>query len=70
VKPQFEAGREAASRGRGVIRDEETRLGAIADARRSIIDAGFDVLGEVDSAVHGPKGNVEHFVFARLAPRP
>ena len=65
VKPQFEAGRAAASRGRGVIRDEETRLGAIAGARSAIEDAGFAVLGEVDSAVHGPKGNVERFVHAR-----
>jgi 23S rRNA (cytidine1920-2'-O)/16S rRNA (cytidine1409-2'-O)-methyltransferase len=65
VKPQFEAGREAASRGRGVIRDEETRLDAIAGARRSIAEAGFDLLGEVDSAVHGPRGNVERFVHAR-----
>jgi 23S rRNA (cytidine1920-2'-O)/16S rRNA (cytidine1409-2'-O)-methyltransferase len=65
VKPQFEAGREAASRGRGVIRDEETRSSAIAAARRAVEAAGFVVLGEVDSAVHGPKGNVERFLHAR-----
>jgi 23S rRNA (cytidine1920-2'-O)/16S rRNA (cytidine1409-2'-O)-methyltransferase len=65
VKPQFEAGREAVSRGRGVIRDEETRLGAVAGARRAIEEAGFTVLGEIDSAVHGPMGNVERFVHAR-----
>jgi 23S rRNA (cytidine1920-2'-O)/16S rRNA (cytidine1409-2'-O)-methyltransferase len=68
VKPQFEAGREAASRGHGVIRDEETRLEAIAQARRAVEDAGFTVLGEIDSAVHGPKGNVERFVHARHEP--
>ena len=65
IKPQFEAGREAASRGRGVIRDEAVRLAAIAEARAAIEAAGFEVLGEVDSAVHGPKGNVERFVHAR-----
>jgi 23S rRNA (cytidine1920-2'-O)/16S rRNA (cytidine1409-2'-O)-methyltransferase len=65
VKPQFEAGREAASRGRGVIRDEGTRASAIAAARRDIESAGFEVVAEVDSAVHGPKGNVERFVWAR-----
>jgi 23S rRNA (cytidine1920-2'-O)/16S rRNA (cytidine1409-2'-O)-methyltransferase len=65
VKPQFEAGREAASRGRGVIRDEPTRLAAVAEARAAIEAAGFAVLGEVDSAVRGPKGNVERFVHAR-----
>jgi 23S rRNA (cytidine1920-2'-O)/16S rRNA (cytidine1409-2'-O)-methyltransferase len=70
VKPQFEAGREAASRGRGVIRDEETREAAIDGARRAVVDAGFVLLGAIDSAVHGPKGNVERFLHARLAPPP
>ena len=65
VKPQFEAGREAVSRGRGVIRDEGTRQGAIAAARRAVEEGGFEVVAEVDSAVHGPKGNVERFVWAR-----
>jgi 23S rRNA (cytidine1920-2'-O)/16S rRNA (cytidine1409-2'-O)-methyltransferase len=69
AKPQFEAGRAAASRGKGVIRDEETRLAAIAAARAAIEAAGFEVLGEVDSAVHGPKGNVERFVHARRVER-
>jgi 23S rRNA (cytidine1920-2'-O)/16S rRNA (cytidine1409-2'-O)-methyltransferase len=70
VKPQFEAGREAVSRGRGVIRDEATRAAAIADARSAIEGAGFTVLGEIDSAVRGPKGNVERFVWARRTPAP
>jgi 23S rRNA (cytidine1920-2'-O)/16S rRNA (cytidine1409-2'-O)-methyltransferase len=65
VKPQFEAGREAVSRGKGVIRDEDVRLAAVAEARASIEAAGFLVLAEADSAVHGPKGNVERFVHAR-----
>ena len=65
VKPQFEAGREAVSKGRGVIRDPEVRGAAIAGARGDIEAAGFTVVGDVDSAVPGPKGNVEHFVYAR-----
>jgi 23S rRNA (cytidine1920-2'-O)/16S rRNA (cytidine1409-2'-O)-methyltransferase len=70
VKPQFEAGREAASRGRGVIRDPETRSEAIDAARQAIRAAGFDVVSEVDSAVSGPKGNVERFVWARFRAEP
>ncbi len=70
VKPQFEAGRAAVSRGKGVIRDEETRMAAVASARAAVEAAGFEVLGEVDSAVHGPKGNVERFVHARRVERP
>jgi 23S rRNA (cytidine1920-2'-O)/16S rRNA (cytidine1409-2'-O)-methyltransferase len=65
VKPQFEAGREAARRGRGVIRDEDTRLAAIAGAKAAIEAAGFALVAEVDSRVHGPRGNVERFVLAR-----
>jgi 23S rRNA (cytidine1920-2'-O)/16S rRNA (cytidine1409-2'-O)-methyltransferase len=68
IKPQFEAGRRAAARGRGVIRDEATRLAAIAGARRAIEAAGFAVIGEVDSALRGPKGNLERFVYARRDP--
>lgn len=65
IKPQFEAGREAASKGRGVIRDEATRLAAITAARASVEEAGFSVIAEADSEVKGPKGNVERFLFAR-----
>jgi 23S rRNA (cytidine1920-2'-O)/16S rRNA (cytidine1409-2'-O)-methyltransferase len=65
VKPQFEVGREEASRGRGVVRDEQARAGAIAGAVEAVRQAGFDVLGRCDSALPGPKGNVEAFVYAR-----
>jgi 23S rRNA (cytidine1920-2'-O)/16S rRNA (cytidine1409-2'-O)-methyltransferase len=64
VKPQFEAGKEAASRGRGVIRDPAVRDRAIAGVRRDVIEAGFAILGEVDSSLKGPKGNVERFLYA------
>jgi 23S rRNA (cytidine1920-2'-O)/16S rRNA (cytidine1409-2'-O)-methyltransferase len=65
VKPQFEVGREEASRGKGVVRDEATRARAIAGAADAVRDAGFDVLAQCDSALPGPKGNVEAFVHAR-----
>jgi 23S rRNA (cytidine1920-2'-O)/16S rRNA (cytidine1409-2'-O)-methyltransferase len=66
VKPQFEAGKEAATRGRGVIRDVAVRERAIADVRRAVTDAGFVIHAEVDSALPGPKGNVERFLYATL----
>jgi len=65
VKPQFEVGREEASRGRGVVRDEALRAEAIARAAESVRDAGFDLLGQADSTLPGPKGNLEAFVHAR-----
>jgi 23S rRNA (cytidine1920-2'-O)/16S rRNA (cytidine1409-2'-O)-methyltransferase len=67
VKPQFEAGREEAARARGVIRDPRVRDAAIDRARNAIVAAGFDVLGEVDSTLKGPKGNRERFVLAKFA---
>ena len=69
VKPQFEAGRDAARRGRGVIRDEATRLEAVASARTALEAEGFTVVLEIDSTVRGPKGNLERFVWARRAAR-
>lgn len=64
VKPQFEAGKDAARRARGVIRDPEVRARAIDSARSAIEAAGFEVQGEADSRIPGPKGNVERFVLA------
>jgi 23S rRNA (cytidine1920-2'-O)/16S rRNA (cytidine1409-2'-O)-methyltransferase len=66
VKPQFEAGKRAASRGRGVIRDPQVREAAISTARADIVCSGFEIRAEVDSALPGPKGNVERFVYATL----
>jgi 23S rRNA (cytidine1920-2'-O)/16S rRNA (cytidine1409-2'-O)-methyltransferase len=64
VKPQFEVGREEASRTRGVVRDESMREKAVAGAMRSVTDAGFDVRMQGDSVLPGPKGNREVFLHA------
>lgn len=65
IKPQFEVGRHEASRGKGVIRDPKVRESAILEAKRAVAEAGFEILGSCDSKVHGPKGNIEHFVWAQ-----
>ena len=65
VKPQFEVGREAASRAKGVIRDAGTRRAAIDGVVAEARAEGFTVLGQCDSTVPGPKGNVEAFLWAR-----
>jgi 23S rRNA (cytidine1920-2'-O)/16S rRNA (cytidine1409-2'-O)-methyltransferase len=67
VKPQFEAGKSEAARGRGVISDPVVRNAAIARARDAIERAGFEIVGEVDSALKGPKGNRERFVHAKFS---
>lgn len=66
VKPQFEVGRAEAQRGQGVIRDPEVRRRAIENVLAEMRQAGFEILGECPCRVPGPKGNVEHFVLARV----
>jgi 23S rRNA (cytidine1920-2'-O)/16S rRNA (cytidine1409-2'-O)-methyltransferase len=66
VKPQFEAGRLAVARGKGVIRDDNVRLKAVARVRAAMEKEGFELLGEIDSKLTGPRGNRERFVLARL----
>jgi len=65
VKPQFEVGRADASRGKGVVRDDATRLRAVAQAVETVALTGFRVLAQRDSTLPGPKGNREVFVYAR-----
>jgi len=65
VKPQFEVGPELARRARGVIRNSDERLAAIRTVREELEKTGFTLLASVDSTVPGPRGNIEHFVFAR-----
>lgn len=65
VKPQFEVGKEIASKSRGVIRDPEVRAQAIASVVEEVRAARLEVLGTCDSPIEGPKGNLEAFVHAR-----
>ena len=65
IKPQFEVGYEAARRHRGVIADPKLRQTAIDTTVRLLLAAGFAFLASADSRVHGPKGNIEHFMHAR-----
>lgn len=66
VKPQFEVGREQASKHRGVIKDEALREAAIAQTREAVRSHGFEIVGECASPIKGPKGNLEHFLLAQL----
>jgi 23S rRNA (cytidine1920-2'-O)/16S rRNA (cytidine1409-2'-O)-methyltransferase len=65
IKPQFEAGKRDAARAKGVIRDPVLRERLLEEARKQVAAQGFELLGSVDSSLAGPKGNVEHFVYAR-----
>jgi 23S rRNA (cytidine1920-2'-O)/16S rRNA (cytidine1409-2'-O)-methyltransferase len=61
VKPQFEAGREEADRGRGVIRDPAVREAVLARVRDFALGSlpGARLVGHIDSPIEGADGNRE-----------
>lgn len=62
VKPQFEAGKREASRGRGVIRDPEIQQRAIREVCDAAAALGYTCRGVAESPLRGPKGNAEFLV--------
>ena len=69
VKPQFEAGRVEASRGRGIIRDPEIHRRTLLEVGRALSAAGADIMGAMPSPITGSAGNLEFLLHAR-APEP
>jgi 23S rRNA (cytidine1920-2'-O)/16S rRNA (cytidine1409-2'-O)-methyltransferase len=65
VKPQFEAGRVEASRGRGVIRDPDVHRRTLLEVCRALSGAGADIMGVMPSPITGPAGNLEFLLHAR-----
>jgi 23S rRNA (cytidine1920-2'-O)/16S rRNA (cytidine1409-2'-O)-methyltransferase len=65
VKPQFEAGRAEAGRGRGVIRDPGLHRAVLLEAIRSACESGYCCAGLTDSHWPGPRGNLEFFLYGR-----
>ncbi len=64
VKPQFEAGRAEADRGRGVIRDPEVWRRTVLEVCRAVVGAGAAIMGVMVSPLTGAEGNVEFLVHA------
>ena len=58
VKPQFEVGKGEVGKG-GVVRDEEKIRAAVVLVKDYAQAAGFEVKGEAESPILGPKGNRE-----------
>ncbi|MFO7280444.1 MAG: TlyA family RNA methyltransferase [Thermoanaerobacterales bacterium] len=65
VKPQFEAGRAEASRGRGVIRDPAVWRRVLEDVVRATEALGAAIMGAMVSPITGADGNVEFLLHAR-----
>jgi 23S rRNA (cytidine1920-2'-O)/16S rRNA (cytidine1409-2'-O)-methyltransferase len=70
VKPQFEAGRVEASKGRGVIRDPEVHRRVLGEVAGALAAAGADIMGAMPSPITGSAGNIEFLVHARTPSTP
>jgi 23S rRNA (cytidine1920-2'-O)/16S rRNA (cytidine1409-2'-O)-methyltransferase len=70
VKPQFEAGMAAASRGKGVIRDPGVWRRVLVDVMEAVAGCGAAMMGAMVSPLRGAAGNVEFFVHASVAVDP
>ena len=66
VKPQFEAGPADVGKG-GVVRDPEVRRRVLEEVTAQVPAWGGRVLGVADSALPGPKGNRELFLYLAAA---
>jgi len=62
VKPQFEVGRERIGKG-GVVRDAALRREAVATVADAALAEGAAVMGSAPSALEGPSGNRETFLW-------
>jgi 23S rRNA (cytidine1920-2'-O)/16S rRNA (cytidine1409-2'-O)-methyltransferase len=69
VKPQFEAGRAEASRGRGVIKDPEVQARVLEEVCADLRDRGASIMDTMESPITGADGNREFLVHARVVAR-
>jgi 23S rRNA (cytidine1920-2'-O)/16S rRNA (cytidine1409-2'-O)-methyltransferase len=63
VKPQFEAGKAEADKGRGVIRDALIHGRILEELRQFAKEMKLDWRGTVESPLEGPAGNKEFLVL-------
>lgn len=59
IKPQFEAGKEEAARGAGVIRDPAVHRSVLENTLRAADELHYGLQGLIQSPLLGPKGNKE-----------
>ncbi|HVN52065.1 MAG TPA: TlyA family RNA methyltransferase [Acidimicrobiales bacterium] len=65
VKPQFEAGREVVSKGRGIVTDPEVWREVLLEVTSAIGARGATIMGAMASPVTGSDGNVEFVLHVR-----
>lgn len=68
IKPQFEATKEEADRGGGVISSPEIRDRVLTEVREAFVACGCACLGSIASPISGASGNVEFLAHFRMRP--
>lgn len=63
IKPQFEATREEAAKGEGVIIDPVIHQRVLKDTLEAALQIGFSPEGLIRSPLQGPSGNVEFLAW-------
>lgn len=69
VKPQFEVGRQEASRGRGVITDARLHRESVDKVVDAATRLGWEFRGSVESPIKGQDGNTEFLLHLTRAAR-
>jgi 23S rRNA (cytidine1920-2'-O)/16S rRNA (cytidine1409-2'-O)-methyltransferase len=69
VKPQFEAGREAVARGKGIVTDPEIWRDVLIAVTSAFEERGAAIMGVMVSPITGTDGNVEFLAHARRGGR-
>jgi 23S rRNA (cytidine1920-2'-O)/16S rRNA (cytidine1409-2'-O)-methyltransferase len=70
VKPQFEAGRAEASKGRGIISDPAVHERVVEEVAVAFERLGAAKMGVMRSPVTGADGNVELLLHLSVRPEP
>jgi len=62
IKPQFEVGREKIGKN-GVVKKDEYRQDVVLDIKDFVKNLGFEIIGDCESPIKGPAGNVEYLLY-------
>ncbi len=65
VKPQFEAGRQVVSKGRGIVRDPAVWAEVLDGVASAMVERSATIMGIMASPITGTDGNVEFVMHAR-----
>ncbi|MGH9097005.1 MAG: TlyA family RNA methyltransferase [Acidimicrobiales bacterium] len=68
AKPQFEAGRVEASRGKGIIRDPGIHRRTLGEVAGALAASGAAIMGAMPSPITGQAGNIEFLLHAVAHP--